>query len=254
MPNRRTVIAGMATLAVAASTRPGAAQTSAPLTGDILKTSAGDLVIHPIAHASIVLGYGPHVLYVDPAKHSFAGMPPPTGFLITHAHPDHYDPENLLRLAGKAPIVTTAQVAAELPAALKGQASVLANGQSGTIDGLPVTAIAAYNMTPDRLQYHPKGVGNGYLLTFADKKVYIAGDTEDTPEMRALTGIDVAFLPMNLPFTMTVEQAAAAVKAFRPKVVYPYHYKGTDPRKFADLVGDVAEVRLRDWYPPGSGD
>lgn len=110
------------------------------------------------------------------------------------------------------------------------------------------TAVPAYNTTPDRLKYHPKGVGNGYVISFGDKKIYIAGDTEDIPEMRALTGIEVAFLPMNLPYTMTEEQAASAVEAFRPRIVYPYHYKGSDPKKFAALVGDAAQVRLLDWY------
>jgi len=125
---------------------------------------------------------------------------------------------------------------------------VMNNGDTGTVDRLPVTAVAAYNLSADKQRYHPKGRGNGYVLSFGDKKIYIAGDTENTPEMAALTGIDVAFLPMNQPYTMTPEQAAEAVKAFKPKVVYPYHYKGTDPQKFADLVGSAAEVRLRDWY------
>jgi L-ascorbate metabolism protein UlaG (beta-lactamase superfamily) len=138
-------------------------------------------------------------------------------------------------------------VADQIPAALKGQVTVLKNGDSGTIDGLPVTAVAAYNTSPDKQQYHPEGRGNGYVLSFGDKKIYIAGDTEPTPEMEALTGIDIAFLPMNQPYTMTPRQAADAVKAFRPKVVYPYHYRGTDTQAFKDLVGATAEVRLRDW-------
>ncbi|HEY4201708.1 MAG TPA: MBL fold metallo-hydrolase [Devosiaceae bacterium] len=216
--------------------------------GDTLSTSAGDVTIHPVAHASLALLSGAHVIYVDPAKEDFSALPPPTGILITHAHGDHFDPDSLLKLAGKAPIVTTEEVMGKLPDALKAQATVLKNGDSGTIDGLPVTAVAAYNTSPDRAKYHPQGVGNGYVVSFGDKKIYIAGDTEDTPEMRALTGIEVAFLPMNLPYTMTPEQAADAVKAFRPKIVYPYHYKGTDTQKFKDLVGDVAEVRLLDWY------
>ena len=151
----------------------------------------------------------------------------------------------------KAAIIAPQSVADKIPAALKGQVTVLKNGESATVDGLPVTAVAAYNTTAANQQYHPPGRDNGYVLSFGDKKIYIAGDTENTPEMAALTGIDVAFLPMNQPYTMTPEQAADAVRAFRPKVVYPYHYRGTDPQKFADLVGGAAEVRLRDWYAAG---
>ena len=135
-----------------------------------------------------------------------------------------------------------------LPDEMKQNAQLMANGDKGEVAGITLEAVPAYNTTEDRLKYHPKGVGNGYLLTFGDKVVYVAGDTEDIPEMRALTGIEVAFLPMNLPYTMTEEQAADAVKAFKPKIVYPYHYQGSDPKKFATLVGDAAEVRLVDWY------
>lgn len=245
MPTRRTVLIGLATMPVALSAAPAFAQA---VSGDILATSAGDVVIHPVAHASLALTNGAHVIYVDPAKESFAGLPAPTGILITHAHGDHFDLDSLVKTAGSAQIVTTEEVMGKLPDNLKAQTKVLKNGESGMIDGLPVLAIGAYNTTPDRAKYHPEGVGNGYVLSFGDKKIYIAGDTEETPDMDALTGIDVAFMPMNLPYTMTEEQAAAAVKAFKPKVVYPYHYRGSDTQKFKDLVGDVAEVRLVDWY------
>jgi L-ascorbate metabolism protein UlaG (beta-lactamase superfamily) len=246
MPHRRTVLAGALAMPVAASlTRFSFAQT---VSGDTLQTSAGEVIIHPVGHASLALVSGSHVLYIDPAKQSFDGLPAPTGILITHAHGDHFDPEALGKIAGSAPIVTTQDVLGKMPEALKGQTTALKNGDAGEIDGVPVMAVAAYNTTADRQKYHPQGVGNGYVLRFGDKKIYAAGDTEDTPEMRALTGITVAFLPMNLPYTMTEEQAAAAVKAFKPQIVYPYHYKGSDPQKFKDLVGDAAEVRLVDWY------
>ena len=245
MPTRRSVLIGIAAMPIAASATATFAQT---VSGDTLATSAGDVIIHPVAHASLALLSGAHVIYVDPAKESFAGLPAPTGFLITHAHGDHFDPDSLVKIAGSAPIVTTDEVMGKMPDSLKAQTTVLKNGDSGTIDGLPVMAIGAYNTTPDRAKYHPKGVGNGYVVTFGDKKIYIAGDTEETPDMDALTGIDVAFLPMNLPYTMTEEQAANAVKAFKPKVVYPYHYRGSDTQKFKDLVGSTAEVRIVDWY------
>jgi L-ascorbate metabolism protein UlaG (beta-lactamase superfamily) len=249
MFTRRTVIFGIAALPVAVSaTRALAAGLPA---ADTLSTSAGDVTIQPLNHATLVLSQGAHIIYVDPAKVDFAGQKPATAILITHMHGDHFDPDNLGKIAGQAAIVAPQTVADKIPAALKGQVTVMKNGDSGTVDGLPITAVPAYNVTADRLQYHPQGRDNGYVLSFGDKKVYIAGDTEPTPEMEALTGIDVAFLPMNLPYTMTPEQAADAVKAFKPKIVYPYHYQGTDTQKFADLVGDAAEVRLRDWYAAG---
>ena len=105
-----------------------------------------------------------------------------------------------------------------------------------------------YNLTPTRLRFHNKGRGNGYVMTFGGKRVYVSGDTEDIPEMRALKKIDVAFVCMNLPYTMTPVQAADAVWEFKPKTVYPYHYRGSDTAKFKKLVVDVSEVRLRDWY------
>jgi L-ascorbate metabolism protein UlaG (beta-lactamase superfamily) len=247
MPSRRTIVLGIAALPVALTASRALAQSA--LTGDAVATSEGDVIIHPVGHASLVLGFGAHVIYVDPAKQDFSGLPAPTGILITHAHGDHFDGPSLEAIAGSAPIVTTEEVAGKLPEALKAQATVLKNGESGEIDGIAVDAIAAYNTTEDRKQYHPQGRDNGYVLTLGDKKIYIAGDTEDTPEMRALTGIEVAFLPMNLPYTMSVEQAADAVKAFKPAIVYPYHYQGSDPEQFKALVGDAAEVRLAGWYP-----
>lgn len=245
MPTRRFVILGLAAMPALLSAGRALAALPAP---DTLATSAGDVTIQPLNHATLVLKQGSHVLYVDPARVDFSGQPAPTGILITHEHSDHFDPDNLAKIAGHAPIVAPQSVADKIPAALGGQVTVMKNGDAGTIDGLPVTAVAAYNTSPDKQQYHPKGRDNGYVLTFGDKKIYIAGDTEPTPEMEALTGIDVAFLPMNQPYTMTPQQAAEAVNAFKPKVVYPYHYKGTDTHAFADLVGNTAEVRLRDWY------
>jgi L-ascorbate metabolism protein UlaG (beta-lactamase superfamily) len=124
----------------------------------------------------------------------------------------------------------------------------MANGDKTTIAGVSIEAFPMYNTTPDRLKYHPKGDGNGYILTIGGKRIYIAGDTEETPEMRAITNIDVAFLPMNLPFTMDIRHAAQAVKDFKPKVVYPYHYRGSDVEAFKTMVGDAADVRLLKWY------
>jgi L-ascorbate metabolism protein UlaG (beta-lactamase superfamily) len=127
---------------------------------------------------------------------------------------------------------------------------VISNGQTKTIGDFQVEAIPMYNLTPERLQYHPKGRGNGYVVTYGGKRFYFSGDTEGTVEMRALRNIDVAFVCMNLPYTMTPAEAAEAVRAFHPSVVYPYHYRGSDVRAFAQaLAGSGIEVRLRDWYP-----
>jgi L-ascorbate metabolism protein UlaG (beta-lactamase superfamily) len=247
MLNRRAAVLGLAALPLAATLRPAAAAATA----DILATSAGDIGIHPVRHASLVLTFGTEALYFDPAGGAalFDGLPPPTAILITHGHGDHYDVATLNAIAGdSAPILTTEDVLGKLPAALKARATALKNGEAGTIVGLPVDAVAAYNITENRKKYHPQGVGNGYVISVGDKRIYVAGDTEDTAEMRALSAIDVAFLPMNLPYTMSTEQVASAISAFRPAIVYPYHYQGGDPAKLAELVGDAAEVRLATWY------
>jgi L-ascorbate metabolism protein UlaG (beta-lactamase superfamily) len=243
------MIAGLAALPVLATVRPAFAQGQA----DTVATSSGDLGIHPVMHASLALTFGDQVFYLDPAENSFEGLPAPTAIFITHAHGDHYNEANLAKLAGDAvPIYVNEDVFGKLPEALKSQATAMKNGDSATVNGINVDAIPAYNTTEDRKQYHPQGIGNGYVFTFGDKQVYVAGDTEDIPEMRALTGIEVAFLPMNLPYTMDVAQAADAVKAFRPKIVYPYHSRGSDLEEFKTLVGDAAEVRIAEFYPAGA--
>lgn len=221
---------------------------------DTIATGLGPLTVHPVEHASLVLSAGRHVIYADPCwgLARYAGLPRPTGILVTHQHDDHLDLETLVPLAGESvPLVVSPLVAKALPKALAARATVLANGESGTLDGLAVRAIPAYNTSPERLKYHPRGMGNGYLVDFGGTTVYIAGDGEDTPEMRALRDIALAFLPMNLPYTMVAEQAADAVRAFRPRVVYPFHYtRNNFPQAFARLVADTdTEVRLRDWYP-----
>jgi L-ascorbate metabolism protein UlaG (beta-lactamase superfamily) len=258
MIKRRHLVIGMASLPFAAlvsgALAPASSQTEAALDGDTLTTSDGDLIVHPVNHASLLLGWKDQVIYVDPVGGAapYEGLPKPTAILITHGHGDHFDVPTLEAIAGSAPIVTTKEVFDKLPEALKANAKALANGDKGTLVDIPVEAIPAQNTTADRMQYHPPGVGNGYLLSFGDKTVYVAGDTEPTPEMLALKNIAVAFLPMNLPYTMTVEQAAEAVNTFKPAVVYPYHYRGSDLEVFKAAVGPDTEVRLREWYPPGA--
>ncbi|MDR3475928.1 MAG: MBL fold metallo-hydrolase [Devosia sp.] len=253
MPQRRTVFAGLA----AATLLPvfGRAYAAGnPVEPDSLATQAGDLVIQPVNHASLVLSFGSDIIYVDPVGGGarYTAFNKPTSIVITHAHPDHFDVATLEALGPSAKlIIGPQQVIDALPADLKARSRPMKNGDTGDIDGIPLAAIPAYNITPERLKYHPKGDGNGYVFSFGGGKVYVAGDTEDTPEMRALVGIGVAFIPMNLPYTMSGEQAAAAVMAFKPQIVYPYHYGkgGPEPARFvAALKTPDIDVRLRDWY------
>ncbi|ODT81542.1 MAG: hypothetical protein ABS76_11950 [Pelagibacterium sp. SCN 64-44] len=258
MPRRRHVLAGLASLPLigkALAILPTRAEERAEMQGDKIAAGPADIIVHPVEHASLVLGFGPHILYVDPVGGAelYQGLPAPTAILITHGHGDHFDVPTLNAIAGAAPILSNAEVFNKLPAPLRAQATALANGETAAIDGVSVSAIPAHNITPERLRYHPEGVGNGYVFTLGDKRVYIAGDTEPTPAMLGLTGIGLAFLPMNLPYTMTPQEAAAAVNVFRPAIVYPYHYKESELSLFADAVGPQTEVRLRDWYPRGAG-
>ena len=221
--------------------------------GDHLATSDGDLIIHPINHATFVMGWKDKVIYVDPVGTSkrFDGLPKPDLILVTDIHGDHLSPETLEPFAdAKTTIVAPSAVAEKLPEKLRKQTTVLANGETKSVTGVSIEAVPMYNLTADRLKYHNKGRGNGYVITVGDKRVYTSGDTEDIPEMRALKNIDVAFVCMNLPYTMTEEQAASAVREFKPKIVYPYHYRGSDTEKFKKLVGSDSgiEVRLREWY------
>jgi len=222
------------------------------LTGDRIATASGDLVVHPVNHATMVLGWNKHVVYVDPVggAQRFAALPKPDLILVTDIHGDHLDAATLSAVRGEAPIVAPPAVLAQLPSELQGKAAGLSNGETTVRLGITIEAVPAYNTTADRTRFHAKGRGNGYLLSLGGKRVYISGDTEDVPEMRSLKNIDVAFLCMNLPYTMTPEQAAGAVREFRPKVVYPYHSRGTDLEKFRSLVGADAgvEVRIRNWY------
>jgi L-ascorbate metabolism protein UlaG (beta-lactamase superfamily) len=223
------------------------------LTGDRLATSDGDLIIHPVNHASLALQWKNQTIYVDPVggARRYEGLPRPDLILLTDIHGDHLDAATLASIVtDKTRLVAPKAVVEKLPPALAQRTTVLNNGESNTVQGVKIDAIPMCNTTPARLQFHPKGRGNGYVLRFGGKRVYISGDTEDVPEMRALKDIDVAFLCMNLPYTMTEEQAAGAVREFKPRIVYPYHYRGSDLEKFRKLVGSDSgvELRLRDWY------
>ncbi len=230
------------------------------LPGDQVPTDNGPLVIHPIHHATFLMQWNGKTVYVDPVGgiKPFADLPKPDFVLVTHMHGDHFDPKTLEAIfpsGGQTVIVVPKTVAEKMPETLRGMVRILTNGEKAEIQGIVVEAVPAYNTTPGKEKFHPKGRDNGYVLTVGGKRVYVAGDTEDTPEMRALKAIDVAFLPMNLPYTMSVEKAADAIRQFKPKVVYPYHYRSHDGTK-ADfgqlrrLVGEDigVEIRVRDWY------
>lgn len=224
--------------------------------GDMFSTNAGDITIHPVSHASFIMETPVGTIYIDPVGDpaAYADFPRPDLILITHEHGDHYKPETLAALVGDSTqMITNRAVYELLPEGLKGKASQIANGEKSMFKSLNIEATPAYNLTEERLKFHPKGRNNGYVLTFDGFRVYISGDTEDIPEMRALKDIDLAFVCMNLPFTMDVKAAASAVAEFKPGVVYPYHYRGRDggtqdPKEFAKLIGDAAEVKFGEWY------
>ena len=227
---------------------------AAQITGDVVATSRGDLVIHPIDHATFVMGWNGKAIYVDPVGGAdrFAGLPAPDLILITDIHGDHMDAETLEAIVTpQTTIIAPAAVAGRLPESLTSQTISLANGERSMLGDIGVEGVPMYNLTQDRLRFHDKGRGNGYVISMGGTRVYVAGDTEDVPEMRALQNIDVAFIPMNLPYTMTEEQAASGVTAFNPHIVYPYHFQGSDVEKFKMLVeagGGETEVRIGDWY------
>jgi L-ascorbate metabolism protein UlaG (beta-lactamase superfamily) len=210
-------------------------------------TSGGVVGITPIQHASLMLKAGGKVLYVDPAQGSYEGLPPADYILITDIHGDHLVPSLVAKLKKADTVILGPKaVAAQVPGT-----TVISNGETRKMGAFQVEAVPMYNLKPaaNGQIYHEKGRGNGYVLTYGGKRFYFSGDTEGTPEMKALRNIDVAFVCMNLPYTMAAQDAAEAVRAFHPAVVYPYHYRGQDTTVFAKaLAGTGIDVRLRDWY------
>jgi L-ascorbate metabolism protein UlaG (beta-lactamase superfamily) len=229
---------------------------------DTIATAKGPIEILAIHHASLMLTWnGKHVL-VDPAPldhsgtpdTSFARLPKPDVIFYTHDHFDHFNPGILEAEAGPDTQIYAPQEVADLvPKPLQSKVHVLANGDKTAVDGIGVEAVPMYNTSPERTKFHPKGKGNGYILTFGDRRIYVAGDTEEAPELAHLPRIDAAFLPMNLPYTETVEAAAHWVKDFKPRIVYPYHFRNGDGSKsdlnaFKADVGGASDVRVLDWY------
>lgn len=251
LTRRQSIVLGAAAVGGLAA---GVARAQEAMSGDGYEVEGGEVVVHPVDHASFVMTLPGMVLYNDPVggPEKYQGLPPPGLILVTHEHGDHFDVPTLEGIVGEGTrLLTNPSVHEKLPEALRARATAIANGESTTANAVTIDAIPAYNTTPERLQYHPPGRDNGYVLTIGGKRFYIAGDTEGIPEMRALEGIDVAFVPMNLPYTMSVEEAAPAVAAFAPAVVYPYHYRGSDIDAFTRLLAEAGaptKVLRGNWY------
>ena len=213
---------------------------------DIIKTSADNLEITFIGHGTLMLTFGGKLIHVDPWSRmaDYAKLPKADIILLTHEHRDHLDPKALeIVRAEKTVVVLTKACTGQVEGGI-----VMNNGDVKSIEGLKIEAVPAYNIVHKRRSgqpFHPKGGGNGYVITFGDKRVYVAGDTENIPEMKELREIDIALLPMDVPYTMTPEMVADAAKAFKPKILYPYHYGNTDTSKLVDLLKDNKEIEVR---------
>ncbi len=223
-----------------------AAQTS--FERDTIKTTAGDLEITFIGHGTLMFRFGGKTIHVDPwtALADYSTLPKADLILITHHHQDHFDSKAIGIVRTEKTTVIGTQKCSDM---LEGM-TVMKNGDVRTVDGIRIEAVPAYNVVhkrPDGTPFHPRGEGNGYILTFGKTRVYVAGDTEGTPEMKSLNSIDIAFLPMNLPYTMTPEMVAEAARAFKPKILYPYHYGDSDTGVLTALLKSDRgiEVRLR---------
>ena len=218
---------------------------------DTIETQEGPLQITPIRHASLMLEFKGIVIHVDPwSQGDYRGLPKADLILITDIHPDHLDLSKIMELSKPETKILAPSAAVSSLA----DSTAIANGETKVVDGIVVEAVPMYNLkrgpSPGKL-YHDKGRGNGYVLTLGGKRIYISGDTESIPEIKVLKGIDVAFVCMNLPYTMPPEEAAECVRSFRPKIVYPYHYGNSDLTVFTSAIkgeSDI-EVRLRNWEP-----
>jgi L-ascorbate metabolism protein UlaG (beta-lactamase superfamily) len=241
----RLFLTAIACAALAVATQ---AQTERPV--QTFQTKAGTVKITPIYHAALMIEAGGKVIYLDPAKPAnVSGLPKADLILITDIHQDHMDPALIAEVSKSGTEVMAP------PAVVKTvtQAKPISNGETTKWGKWTIEAVPMYNIehgpAPGKL-YHDKGRGNGYVMTYGGKRFYFSGDTEGTPEMRALKNIDVAFVCMNMPYTMTPDEAAQAIKAFKPKIVIPYHYRGSDLSVLQkDLAGTGIEVRILDWYP-----
>ena len=244
---RRIAVAALAAMAVGVAGVHAAQKTEAEkmYEEDTIKTETGELKITFLGHASLAFAYQGKMLYVDPVGNpsgtpvDYSRLPKADIILVTHEHFDHLDPKAISTLRKEQTrIILTKACAGKVSGS-----TVMKNGDTLTVEGIKIEGVPAYNIVQ---KFHPKGVGNGYVLNFDKTRVYVAGDTENTPEMKQLKNIEIAFLPMNLPYTMTPEMVADAAKAFQPKILYPYHYGQSDTNKLIDLLKDTKiEVRVR---------
>ncbi len=217
-----------------------------PYETDAIPTSEGDLRISFLGHASVRLTLGGKEIYIDPFSRlaDYSNLPKADVILITHEHGDHLDPRAVADLRTEKTLVALTPACADQLAG----GIIMKNGDTQIVGGIKVEAVPAYNLVHKRENgqpFHPQGRGNGYILTLGGKRVYLAGDTENIPEMKQLRNIDIAFLPMNIPYTMTPEMAADAAKAFRPRILYPYHYGDTDTSKLQPFLRDEKGIDVR---------
>lgn len=226
---------------------------------DTYDTNAGPLAILPIHHATFVMEWNGQTLYCDPVggPERFKSLPPPTLVILTHHHGDHFDPATLdAILAEDTTIIAPRIVYDQMPADFQSRTRLMRNGDTLSVNGITITAVPMYNTTPERQKFHEKGVGNGYLFDFAGTVVYLASDTEPTPEMAELGPIDIAFFPMNLPYTMTPDQVAECIAITAPRYVYPFHYRFPYDQPAREPVevdaelpeGSKVQIVARDWY------
>lgn len=231
--------------ALAPANRPAAAADPAPADKNLAieKTPDGELAIQPINHSAIRFAFKGKQYYVDPSGAAdWQNMPKADAIFITHEHFDHLNPQVINTLQHPQTLI----FANEASVKKAGFGTTIAVGETKRALDISIEAVPAYNLTPDRLQFHPQQrKDNGYVLTFGKKRIYVAGDTECTPEMKALKNIDIAFLPCNLPYTMTPAEAAQAARTFLPKVLYPYHQGKSDPAEVKKLLADLKDIDVR---------
>ena len=213
---------------------------------DLIHTSAGDLSITFLGHSSLLMVFNGKNIFVDPFGQvaDYAKLPLADVIISTHEHYDHLDQQAVEAI--RTPV--TVLVLNPAGVAKVGEGIAMRNGDNQSIAGLQIEAVPAYNILhkrEDGQPFHPKGVGNGYILTFGNTRLFLAGDTENIPEMKNLHAIDIAFLPMNLPYTMTPEMVADAARTIRPRILYPYHYGNTDVSKLVDLLKDEKSIEVR---------
>lgn len=223
------------------------ARTDRQFENDTIATANGNLVITFIGHASLMFAYDGKIIHIDPvgSEADYGKLPKADLILVTHEHKDHFDPAAIQQLRKEKTVIIANSAAAK---DVQGSRT-MKNGDVKSVEGIAIEAVPAYNIVNMRskgVPYHPKGNGNGYVLTFGDTRVYVAGDTENIPEMKQLQNINIAFLPMNLPYTMTPQMVADAAQSFMPEILYPYHYGDTDTLEIMDILKNTEiEVRIR---------